>query len=74
MTSEPRTLSIDPARTIPLEDGWRAGVCVDPEGNETCWLVSPTPELLAGCACRTCAPHDQLDAITPTTTRKRTEA
>jgi hypothetical protein len=69
----PRRLAIDPARTIPLDNGWRATVAIDPDGNETLWLASPTPQLLAGCACRTCAPHDQL-TTTPTTRTTRTEA
>ena len=64
MSSAPRVLSIDPHRTTALDDGWRAAVCVDQDGHETYWLVSPTPQHLAGCACRACAPHDQLDTAT----------
>lgn len=74
MTRQPLTLAIDPNRTIPLGDGWRATVCLDPDGNETLWLASPDPDLLAGCACRACAPHDQLDTTRTAPTTTRTEA
>lgn len=64
--SIPRTLAIDPHRTTTLGCGWRAAVCVDEDGKETCWLVSPTPHQLTGCACRSCAPHDQVPAASET--------
>jgi hypothetical protein len=64
VSNTPRTLAIDPARTANLADGWRAVVAVDQDGHETYWLASPTPQHLAGCACRSCAPHDQLDSAT----------
>lgn len=64
MTGDPRILTIDPSRTITLDDGWRATVAIDPDGDETCWLVSPSPQLLTGCACRACAPHEQTNAAT----------
>lgn len=67
MTRDPRILAIDLARTIHLGGGWRATVAIDPDGDETCWLVSPTPQLLTGCACRACAPHDQLTSSDRTT-------
>src|SRR4051794_17090879 len=47
-----RDLAIDPARTATLIDGWRAAVCLGPDGTEECWLVSPAPQLPHGCACR----------------------
>lgn len=62
----PRVAAIDPNRTTGLDDGWRAAVCVDQDGHESLWLVSPAPQHLAGCACRTCAPHDHLDTTTTT--------
>ena len=60
MTGSTRTVAMDPERTITLDAGWRATTCIDHDGNESLWLVSPTPQLLSGCACRACAPHDQL--------------
>lgn len=69
--SQQRNLSIDPVRTAMLAAGWRAAVCVDIDGNEECWLVSPDPEHRHGCACRVCAPHDQIDTDT---TARRTPA
>jgi hypothetical protein len=51
---------IDLARTIHLPGSdWRACVAIGPDGSETLWLVSPTPNQTPGCACHTCAPHDQ---------------
>jgi hypothetical protein len=55
----PRTFHMDPTRLADLGNGWRATVCVGPDGAESLWLASPTPDLGAGCACAACAPHEQ---------------
>lgn len=73
MIRDPRIFQIDPARTTALRDGWRATVCIGTDGTETCWLVSPAPKELAGCACPACAPHDQLDTPVRTKATKPTE-
>lgn len=55
----------DPNRTTNLPGtAWRATVAVGPDGDETLWLVSPDPGQPSGCACPTCAPHDQLHPAT----------
>jgi hypothetical protein len=59
--TRPNTAEIDPARTARLGDGWRAAVCVDERGEETMWVVAPDLSATAGCACRACAPHEQID-------------
>lgn len=56
-----RTTAPDQARMARLGSGqWRAAVCVDEQGVETYWLLSPEPDQPAGCACSSCAPHEQL--------------
>ncbi|WP_146207412.1 hypothetical protein [Nocardioides silvaticus] len=50
---------IDPSRTVDLDNGWAASVCVGPDGGETCWLLSPQPGEPTGCICADCAPHEQ---------------
>lgn len=53
---------LDPARTVRLPDSsWRAAVGVGTDGTESLWLVSPGPVEAqeVGCACATCAPHEQ---------------
>jgi hypothetical protein len=51
---------IDPARSIHLPDSeWYACVAIGPDGAESLWLASPTPDQPPGCACPACAPHDQ---------------
>jgi hypothetical protein len=58
----------DPRRTVGLGNGWAACVAVAPDGTESLWLVSPTPQAPQGCACPKCAPHDQHGAVTTTDT------
>lgn len=76
--SEPdRMAQQDPARAINLPgSAWRATVAIGPDGTESLWLVSPTPDRLAGCACAACAPHEQLatKATTRTARTTRTDA
>ena len=57
----------DPRRTIGLPGTpWRATVAIGPDGTETLWLVSPDPGQKPGCACATCAPHEQDTSPSPT--------
>jgi hypothetical protein len=70
MTADPRGYQIDPDRTAPLANGWRATVCIGPDGKESLWLASPTPHSLAGCACRACAPHEHPGSPRLATTRE----
>jgi hypothetical protein len=51
---------LDPARTCNLPGTpWRAAVTIYADGTEMLWLVSPDPGQQSGCACSTCAPHEQ---------------
>lgn len=61
------TAEIDPARSVRLGDHWHAAVCVNPDGEESLWLLAPHPGNRHGCACAHCAPHDQLTPCAPTT-------
>ena len=61
-TQDPRPTQ-DPQRTIDLpEPGWAAAVCILPTGDESLWLLrlDALDSEAHGCACPTCAPHDQL--------------
>ena len=66
---------IDNARSASL-GAWAVAVAVTPEGEESFWLLSPDNEAAMGCACSTCAPHEQLGpyVVQPTTssTEERT--
>jgi hypothetical protein len=68
VNSDDNTVLVDAARIAHL-GLWRAAVCVGPDGDETYWLLSPTPEDPPGCACSICAPHEQLGPV-PTSTRE----
>ena len=58
--TDDNTAALDAARTAHLPGTtWRAGVAIGPDGTETLGLGSPDPEQAPGCACPTCAPHDQ---------------
>jgi hypothetical protein len=60
MTDPDNVAQKDPARTVPLPgSAWLATVAIGPDGTESLWLVSPDPGQEPGCACSTCAPHDQ---------------
>ncbi len=60
MNDQDNQAHIDPARSTNLPGTpWRAAVAVGPDGEESLWLVSPDPGQQAGCACPTCAPHEQ---------------
>jgi hypothetical protein len=68
-----RYAHLDPARSINLPGTpWRAAVAIGPDGDETLWLVSPDPGQATGCACPTCAPHDQATTQPNTTSKERT--
>lgn len=54
-----RTTTPDQARMARL-GSWLAAVCVDPDGQESYWLLSPDQVGEPGCACERCCPHEQL--------------
>lgn len=62
--SDDNSATIDLARTVNLGE-WHAAVCVNPDGEESLWLLAATPGNRHGCACPLCAPHDQLDQHAP---------
>ena len=60
MSDETKTARVDASRTADLTGRWAAAVCVTKDGEESLWLLSPDNDAAMGCACSTCAPHDQL--------------
>lgn len=72
MTDDASTTEIDLARTAPLGT-WRVAVCVEPNGVESYWMISPDPQGAPGCACPACAPHEQVGPYADTVARS-TEA
>lgn len=62
---------IDADRTVCLCDqgapNYLAAVTVDPDGNTTMWVARrdqiDAPDQQLGCACPTCAPHEQLPGV-----------
>lgn len=54
--------TLDPARSADLDNGWEAVVVVCDDGGEGLWLLAPNNDGEPGCACRRCAPHEQLTA------------
>ena len=65
--SNDNTAAVDLNRLAHLGGDWYAAVCVDPDGEESLWLVAPTPGDVHGCACADCAPHDQGGRFTAAT-------
>jgi hypothetical protein len=72
MTEDDLTATVDTARTVSLDTAWAVAVCIDPDGEETFWVLSPNLDAEAGCACARCAPHEQAEPFRigtqPTTT------
>lgn len=51
----------DPLRTVLLDNGYAASVCVTPDGRDVLWLLangSPDVDDDYGCSCERCAPHE----------------
>jgi hypothetical protein len=52
-----------PAFSMSLDAGWAAAECVGPDGAVSLWLISPDGCEDNGCACTSCAPHDQRGSL-----------
>lgn len=63
-----RALAFD---VLELDGGYVVAWCSNPDGTTALWLVAPdeappgAPHTERGCACRTCAPHEDLGALPP---------
>lgn len=58
----------DPLRTVLLDNGYAAAVCVTPDGRDVWWLLAhgnPEVEDDYGCSCEKCAPHEHPDHPLP---------
>lgn len=59
----------DPLRSVRLDNGYVASVCVTPDGQTVLWLLAHQGEIgyddTFGCACRDCAPHEIPDCSIP---------
>lgn len=53
----------DPLRSVRLDNGFHATVCVTPDGDTVLWLLAHDGQFdhadEFGCACLDCAPHER---------------
>ncbi|GAA2112990.1 hypothetical protein [Nocardioides bigeumensis] len=51
---------IDTNQLALLEGAFAVAVCVNANGEESFWVLSPDVDGETGCNCAHCAPHEQL--------------